>query len=75
MTELVKCPPHVTHSLLNTQEGSTSVNFTAVIDPKKYSSLTRLLRISACLAVYQPVEVTSFRQYQQTCKRVKRLRD
>ena len=47
MTELVKCPPHVTHSLLNTQERSTLVNFTAVIDPKKYSSLTRLLRISA----------------------------
>ena len=36
MTELVKCPPHVTHSLLNTQERSTLVNFTAVIDPKKY---------------------------------------
>ena len=47
MTELVKCPPHVTHSLLNTQERPTLVNFTAVIDPKKYSSLTRLLRISA----------------------------
>jgi len=47
MTELVKCSLHVSHSLLNTQERATLVNFTVVIDPKKYSSLTRLLRISA----------------------------
>ncbi|KAL9963136.1 hypothetical protein ACROYT_G032311 [Oculina patagonica] len=47
MIELVKCPPNVTHSLLNAQEPSTPINFTAVIDPKKYSSLTKLLRISA----------------------------
>ena len=49
MTELAKCPPNVTHFLLNTQECSNLVNLPAVIDPKNYSSLTslRLLRISA----------------------------
>ena len=47
MTELVRGPLHVTHALVNTQEGSTVVNFSAIIDPKKCSSLTRLLRISA----------------------------
>lgn len=34
MTELVKYPPPVSHSLLNTQERSTLVNFTAVVDQK-----------------------------------------
>ena len=47
MIELVKAPLQVTHSLLNTQEHSTQVNFAAIIDPKKCSSLTRLLPISA----------------------------
>lgn len=47
MTELVKFPPDVTHSLLNAQDSSTLVDLAAVIDPKKYSSMTRLLRISA----------------------------
>ena len=47
MTELVRGPLHITHALVNTQERSTLVNFPAIIDPKNYSSLTRLLRISA----------------------------
>jgi len=47
MIELVKRPPNVTHSLLNAQESLTPINFTAIIEPRKYSSLMRLLRISA----------------------------
>lgn len=47
MTELVRGPLNITHALVNTQERSTLVNFPAIIDPKNYSSLTKLLRISA----------------------------
>ena len=47
MAQFVKCHPDVTHYLLNSQEHSPLVNFGAVINEKKYSSLTRLLRISA----------------------------
>ena len=47
MAELGKCSPDVTHSLVNCQEHTRMVNFTAIIDTKKYSSLTQLLRISA----------------------------
>ena len=41
MAELVKCPPNVTHSLVNSQESSTQVDFSAVVDPKNYNSLTK----------------------------------
>ena len=37
----------MTHSLVNCQEHTPLVDFTAIIDTKKYSSLTQLLRISA----------------------------
>ena len=47
MAELGKCSPDVTHSLVNCQEHTRMVDFTAIIDTKKYSSLTQLLRISA----------------------------
>ena len=47
MAELGKCSPDVTHSLVNCQEHTHMVDFTAIIDTKKYSSLTQLLRISA----------------------------
>ena len=47
MAELGKCSPGVTHSLVNCQEHTRMVDFTAIIDTKKYSSLTQLLRISA----------------------------
>ena len=47
MAELGKCSPDVTHSLVNRQEHTRMVDFTAIIDTKKYSSLTQLLRISA----------------------------
>ena len=42
MTELGKCSPDVTHSFVNCQEHTPVVDFFAVIDAKKYSSLTRL---------------------------------
>ena len=47
MAEIGKCSPDVTHSLVNCQEHNPMVDFIAVIDAKKYSSLTRLLCISA----------------------------
>lgn len=47
MAELGKCSPDVTHSLVNCQEHTPVVVFIAVIDATRYSSLTRLLRISA----------------------------
>ena len=47
MAELGKCSPDGTHSLVNCQEHTPVVVFIAVIDAKRYSSLTRLLRISA----------------------------
>ena len=47
MAELGKCSPDVTHSLVNCQEHTRMVDFTAIIDTKKYSSLTQLLRISS----------------------------
>ena len=47
MAELGKCSPDVTHLLVNCQEHTRMVDFTAIIDTKKFSSLTQLLRISA----------------------------
>ena len=40
------------HSLLNSQEYSPLVDFSAVINETKYSSLTRLLRISSYVLRY-----------------------
>ena len=37
MAELGKCSPDVTHSLVNCQEHTRMVDFTAIIDTKKYS--------------------------------------
>ena len=47
MVEMVKCPSNVTHSLLSSLDNSTMVDIGAVIEPKNYSSQTRLLRITA----------------------------
>ena len=47
MAELGKCSPDVTHWLVNCQEHTRIVDFNGTVDTKKYSSLTRLLGISA----------------------------
>ena len=41
MAELGECFPNVTHSFVNCPEQTPTVDFIAVIDAKKYSSLKR----------------------------------
>ena len=44
---MIKHPPHVTHSFINTKENLTHRNVSKVIDCSKFSSLNRLLRVTA----------------------------
>ena len=47
LQEIVKNPVSVTHSLTTTGSEEHSVNFSQVIDIERYSSVTRLLRVTA----------------------------
>ena len=47
LQEIVKNPVSVTHSLVMTGSENQSVNLSQVIDIERYSSVTRLLRITA----------------------------
>lgn len=47
LQEVVKNPVSVTHSLVTTESEDHSVNLSQVIDIERYSSVTRLLRVTA----------------------------
>ncbi|KAL9961132.1 hypothetical protein ACROYT_G030023 [Oculina patagonica] len=47
LQEVVKNPVSVTHSLVTTESKDHSVNLSQVIDIERYSSVTRLLRVTA----------------------------
>ncbi|KAL9954863.1 hypothetical protein ACROYT_G042448 [Oculina patagonica] len=47
LQEVVKNPISVTHSLVTTESEDHSVNLSQVIDIERYSSVTRLLRVTA----------------------------
>ena len=47
LVEMIKHPPHVTHSFVNTEDNLTDRNVSKVIDCSKFSSLNRLLRVTA----------------------------
>jgi hypothetical protein len=47
LKKLVKSPPHVTFSFVNTEDMSTDKDVSQVIDCSRFSSLTKLIRVTA----------------------------